>query len=176
MVLVQGAHELNLKEAWSFVNGALSRQEFLTNVRGDYRMLDFVNRQLSPGGRTLMIGAQLSYGLNHPHISDADWMSVEWRRLLSRHSSLEEVHRALRSEGVEYVIYYPDLFGFVAYIGAEGSGPSGDISLGKRSVNGTLDYLPQLQNWATFEAYSRKHLEQVYGGDAMFGYKVFRLR
>ncbi len=176
MVLVQGVHELNLKEVWPFVNGALSRQEFLTNVRGDYRMLDFVNRQLPPGGRALMIGAQLSYGLNHPHISDAGWMSVEWRRLLSRHSSLDEVHRALRSEGVEYVIYYPDLFGFVAYIGAEGSGPSGDISLGKRSMNGTLDYLPQLQNWVTFEAYSHKHLEQVYGGDAMFGFKVFRLR
>ena len=175
MVLVQGAQELKVNEVWPFVNGVMSRQEFLTNVRGDYRMLNFVNRQLPRGGRALMIGAPLSYGLNRPHIPDAGWMSVEWRRLLSRHSSLDEVHRALRGEGVEYVIYYPDLFGFIAYIGAEGSGPAGDISLGKKSVNGALDYLPQLQNWATFEAYSRKHLEQLYGGDSMFGFKVFRL-
>jgi hypothetical protein len=38
------------------------------------------------------------------------------------------------------------------------------------------DYLPQLQNWATFEAYSRGYLERVYGNDSMFGFKVYRLR
>ena len=176
MVLAQSWHELNVKKAWPFVNGALSRQEFLTNVRADYHMLDFVNRQLAPLGRVLMIGAQFSHGLNHPHISDAGWISVEWRRLLSRHASFEEVHRALRTEGVQYVIYYPELFGFVAYTGAKGSGPSGDVSLGDSSTDGALDYLPQLQNWVTFEAYSRRHLERVYGGASMFGFKVFRLR
>ncbi len=128
-----------------------------------------------------MIGAQLSYGLNRPHVSDAGWMSVEWRRLLSSHSSFEEVHQRLRNEGFQYVIYYPNLFGFTAYIGGEGSGPSGDVSFGRRAVNGhhspaAPDYLPQLQNWATFEAYSRKYLERVYGTDSMFGFKVFRLR
>jgi 4-amino-4-deoxy-L-arabinose transferase-like glycosyltransferase len=174
--LVQSERELVAKRAWPFVNGTLSRQEFLTLARGDYRMLNFVNWQLPRGGRVLMIGAQLSYGLNHPHISDPGWMSVEWRRLLSRHTSLEEVHQALKNEGAQYVIYYPNLFGFVAYTGAEGSGPSGDVSLGKKSMNGEPDYLPQLQNWATFEAYSRKHLELVYGNDSMFGFKVFRLR
>lgn len=176
MVLVHSWHELDIKKAWPFVNGAVSRQEFLTNVRGDYRMLNFVNRHLPPGGRVLMIGAQFGYGLNRPHISDAGWISVEWRRLLSRHASLDEVHQALKSESVRYVIYYPDLFGLVAYTGAEGSGPSGDISLGKGAMNGAPDYLPQLQNWATFEAYSRRHLEQLYGSDSMFGFKVFRLR
>jgi hypothetical protein len=176
MIIVQSRGELIAKKAWPFVNGTLSRQEFLTFARGDYRMLDFVNRNLARGDRVLMIGAQLSYGLNHPHISDAGWMSVEWRRLLSRHSSFEEVHQRLRSEGVQYVIYYPNLFGFVAYTGAEGSGPSGDVSLGKSSINGAPDYLPQLQNWVTFEAYSRRHLERVFGNDSMFGYKVFRLK
>ena len=175
-VLMQNGHHLAVKKAWPFINGKYSRREFLTSARGDYRMLDFVNREFSQRGRVLMIGAQLSYGLNPPHISDGDWMSVEWRRLLSRHASLEEVHKSLKNEGVQCVIYYPNLFGFVAYIGAEGSGPSGDVSLGNRSVNGAPDYLPQLQNWVTFDAYSRRHLDRVYGNDSMFGYKVFRLK
>jgi len=175
-VLAQGGYQLAVKKAWPFVNGTLSRQEFLTSARGDYRMLDTVNRQLPPGGRVLMIGAQLSYGLNHPHISDGGWTSVEWRKLLSSHASFEEIHQALKNEGVQCVIYYPNLFGFVAYIGAEGSGPSGDVSFGKRSVNGAPDYLPQLQNWVTFDAYSRRYLDRVYGNDSMFGFKVFRLK
>ena len=95
---------------------------------------------------------------------------------MSRYASFEEVHQALKSEGVRCVIYYPDLFGFVAYTGAEGSGPSGDVSLGERSMDGAPDYLPQLQNWATFEAYSRRYLERIYGNDSMFGFKVFRLK
>jgi 4-amino-4-deoxy-L-arabinose transferase-like glycosyltransferase len=181
IVLIPSRRELASRRVWLFINGSLSRQEFLTSARGDYRMLDFVNRELAQGGKVLMIGAQLSYGLNLPHISDAGWESVEWRRLLCRHSSLEEVHQALRSEGIQNVIYYPNLFGFVAYIGAEGSGPSGDVSLGQRPANGQRssmapDYLPQLQNWATFEAYSRGYLERVYGNDSMFGFKVYRLR
>jgi 4-amino-4-deoxy-L-arabinose transferase-like glycosyltransferase len=176
IALAQKGHRLAVEKAWQFINGKQSRQEFLTLARGDYRMLDFVNLQLPRGERVLMVGAQLSYGLNHPHISDGGWISVEWRRLLSRYASFEEVHQALKSEGVRCVIYYPDLFGFVAYIGAEGSGPSGDVSLGEMSMNGAPDYLPQLQNWATFEAYSRKHLARVYGNESMFGFKVFRLK
>jgi hypothetical protein len=76
------------------------------------------------------------------------------------------------------VIYYPNLFGFIAYIGGEGSGPSGDVSLGRSRVRSPAapDYLPQLQNWATFEAYSHKYLERVYGSDSLFGFKVFRVR
>jgi 4-amino-4-deoxy-L-arabinose transferase-like glycosyltransferase len=174
--LAQNGYHLALRKTWPFINGKLSRQEFLTSARGDYRMLDFVNRELPRGERVLMIGAQLSYGLNHSHISDGDWISVEWRRLLSRHASFEEIHQALKSEGVRCVIYYPNLFGFVAYIGAEGSGPSGDVSFGKRSMDGAPDYLPQLQNWTTFDAYSRKYLDRVYGNDSMFGFKVFRLK
>jgi len=176
IILVQSGRELVAKKAWPFINGTLSRQEFLILARGDYRMLNFVNWQLPPGGRVLMIGAQLSYGLNHPHISDPGWMSVEWRKLLSSNASFEEIHQALKNEGVQCVIYYPNLFGFVAYIGVEGSGPSGDVSLGRRSMSGAPDYLPQLQNWATFDAYSRGYLQRVYGNDSMFGFKVFRLK
>jgi hypothetical protein len=176
IVLVQNDHRRAVETAWPFVNGKHSRQEFLAFARGYYRMLDFVNRQLPEGGRALMIGAQLSYGLHQPHISDGSWMSVEWRSLLSRHASFEEIHQSLKSEGVQCVIYYPNLFGLVAYVGAEGSGPAGDASLGNRALDGKPDYLPQLQNWVTFEAYSRKHLERVYGNDSMFGLKVFRLR
>jgi len=176
IVLAQNDHRQAVEKAWPFVNGKYSRQEFLAFARGYYRMLDFVNQQLPGRGRALMIGAQLSYGLHQPHISDGSWMSVEWRRLLSRHASFEEIHQSLKSEGVQCVIYYPNLFGLVAYVGAEGSGPSGDASLGNGALDGKPDYLPQLQNWVTFEAYSRKHLERVYGNDSMFGFKIFRLR
>jgi 4-amino-4-deoxy-L-arabinose transferase-like glycosyltransferase len=174
--LVQNGHLLAVKKAWLFVNGKYSRREFLASARGDYRMLEFVNRELPRGERVLMIGAQLSYGVNRPHISDAGWMSAEWRRLLSRHASFEEIHKELKNEGVQCVIYYPDLFAFIAHTGAEGSGPSGDVSLGERSMDVAPDYLPQLQNWATFDAYSRKYLYRLYGNDSMFGFKVFRLK
>ncbi len=177
VVLYKSSHEYIIKNGPAFLTGGTSRREFLMSSRGDYRALDFINRLSPPDAKVLMIGAQMNYGIEHPHISDAGWNSVVWRRLLSRCTSLEEVHLALKQQGVRYVMYYPNLFGFVAYIGNKGSGPSGDTVPGVRAAESEEpDYQIQLQNWVTFEVYSHRYLERIYGNDSRFGLKIFRLK
>ena len=57
----------------------------------------------------------------------------------------------------------------------------GQVSLlsglwGKQAPQSDPDYLAQQQNWATFENYRRKYLEQIFGFETDYGFMVFRLR
>ena len=131
-----------------------------------------------------MIGSQTAYDLQREYVAEGGWDSVEWRRLLIRCNSLEEVHQQLKQRGITHIVYFPELFRFVAREGRKGSGPSGDMNqgaflsgrLGRRVVRFDPDYLAQQQNWATFEHYRWKHLEQIFGFETDYGFMVFRLR
>ena len=180
-VLTLSCREAFAQKDWQFISGALSRHEFLMAARGDYRMINFMNTELPVGNRILMIGAQQSYGLNHPHLADGGWSAMEWRRLLAQSDTLEQVHEKLKQNGVLYVAYHPNLFGFIANMGEKGSGPSGDTASelfvkGKASGIAPPDYYKQFQNWLTFESYRQQYLEPIYGREGLYGFKVFRLR
>ena len=172
------------KKVFSFLSGEVSRSEYLKATRYYYQPLDFINRNLPPDARVMMIGDQTAYDLQRGYIAEGGWDSVEWRRLLIRCDSLEEVHQQLKRRGITHVVYFPELFRFVAREGRKGSGPSGDMNqgaflsgwLGRRVVRFDPDYLAQQQNWATFEHYRWKHLEQIFGFETDYGFMVFRLR
>jgi hypothetical protein len=48
--------------------------------------------------------------------------------------------------------------------------------LGGQALRFDPDYLAQQQNWATFEHYRLKYLEQIFGFETDYGFMVFRLR
>lgn len=172
------------KKVFSFLGGEVSRREYLKSTRYYYKPLDFINRNLPPDARVMMIGDQTAYDLQREYIAEGGWDSVEWRRLLIRCDSLEEVHQQLKRRGITHIVYFPELFRFVAREGRKGSGPSGDMNqgaflsgwLGKRMFRYDPDYLAQQQNWATFENYRWKHLERIFGFETDYGFMVFRLR
>ncbi|HYE72454.1 MAG TPA: hypothetical protein VEF04_03950, partial [Blastocatellia bacterium] len=60
------------------------------------------------------------------------------------------------------------------------SGPSATTFSGKRNGNAgnkqLPDYYIQIQNWASFELYRHKYLQQVFGNEALFGYKILKLK
>jgi 4-amino-4-deoxy-L-arabinose transferase-like glycosyltransferase len=177
---VEGMAEKNV---FSFLSGGVSRSEYLKATRYYYQPLDFINRNLPPDARVMMIGDQTAYDLQREHIAEGGWDSVEWRRALIRCNTLEDVHQQLKRRGITHIVYFPELFRFVAREGRKGSGPSGEMNqgaflsgLGGQVFRFDPDYLAQQQNWATFEHYRWKHLEQIVGFETDNGFMVFRLR
>ncbi len=172
------------KKVFSFLSGEVSRSEYLKATRYYYQPLDFINRNLPPDARVMMIGDQTAYDLQREYIAEGGWDSVEWRRLLIRCNSLEEIHQQLKQRGITHIVYFPELFRFVAREGRKGSGPSGDMgqvsllsgSWEKQAPQSDPEYLAQQQNWATFESYRRKYLERIFGFETDYGFMVFRLR
>ena len=167
--------QANAAGTGSFITGSLSRREFMS-AAFYYPPIDLINNVVPSGGRVMMMGAQMCYDVKPPYIAEGGWDSVEWQRMLIRNSTLEEAHEDLKRKGVTHILYSPGLFGFVAYTGREGSGPSGSlfkIGSHKDGARSAVDYQTQLQNWATFELYRRKHLETIREYEH---YSVLRLR
>ena len=179
IVLLKSDKEITERRTYDFLQGTYSRREFLMASTGHYQLIDLLDRELPLGSKVLMIGHQLNYGLHQPAIADVSWNTTEWRRLLARAQSLDEVHATLKQRGITHIVFYPDLYAFAAMMGREGSGPSATTFSGKRNGNAgnkqLPDYYIQIQNWASFELYRRKHLQPVFGNDALFGFKVLRL-
>jgi 4-amino-4-deoxy-L-arabinose transferase-like glycosyltransferase len=183
VVLGRSAREIREKEVIAYLTGYRSRLNFQSGTLNSYRPAEFINYRLSAGSKVMMIGEQLSYEIRRPCIMDAGWDSIEWRRLLARHESLDEVQQKLKSRGVAFIAYQPALFPFVAWIGRKGSGPSGETmrfgtnlilqASGKTSLP---DYYVLQQNWATFEMYQRNFLEMIDGDANPMGYKIYRLK
>jgi len=175
--------EIREKGVIAYLMGYRSRLNFQSGTLSSYAPAEFINYRLPAGSKVMMIGEQLSYEIRRPCIMDAGWDSIEWRRLLARHESLEEVHQSLKNRGVAFIAYQPALFPFVAWIGRKGSGPSGETM--KFGANHVLqasgraslpDYYVLQQNWATFEMYQRNFLEMIQGDADPMGYKIYRLK
>jgi len=129
----------------------------------------FINHATPEGSRVLMIGAEASYDLQRDYVADVNWDSTEWRRLLVRNRSLEELDADLKSRGVTHVWVAYGLFTFVAEMGRENyPNVSGPIR-----ASGP-DYQAQLTNWSTLDTYSTRFLEAIYNDQ--FGNIVYRIR
>jgi hypothetical protein len=183
VLLGRSEREIREKEIILYLKGYRSRLNFQSGTLNSYAPAEFINYRLPAGAKVMMIGEQLSYEIRRPCIMDAGWNSIEWRRLLARHESLDEVHRELKNRGVAFIAYQPTLFPFVARIGRKGSGPSGETmrfganlilqASGRASLP---DYYVLQQNWGTFEMYQRNFLEKVEGDVDQLGYKIYRLK
>ena len=161
-VVFIGAVQIFAAGTVSFLTGALSRREFMS-AAFYYPPIDYINRTVPQSERVLMVGAQMCYDMQRDYIAEGGWDSIEWERLMIRNSSFEEVHQDLKRQGVTHVLYSPGLFGFVAYVGRRGSGPSGSMFQPGSVTRGSsgVDYQIQLRNWATFELYRSKYLETI---------------
>jgi hypothetical protein len=183
VVFVRSEREIRDKGVIAYLMGNRSRLNFQSGTLSSYAPAEFINYRLPAGSKVMMIGEQLSYEIRRPCIMDAGWDSIEWRRLLARHESLDEVHRSLKNRSVAFIAYQPALYPFVAWIGRKGSGPSGETMrfganhILQASGQASLpDYYVLQQNWATFEMYQRNFLETVEGGADPIGDKIYRLK
>jgi hypothetical protein len=150
----------------SFIMGDRSRSEYMGQFYY-YPPSHFINR-LPETSRVMMIGALTSYELRRDYIADVNWDSTEWRRLLARNNSIEEVNDDLKRRGITHVWVAYGMFTFVAQMGREnypnisGTAPTGP------------DYQAQMINWATLDLYSTRFLEPIYNDK--FGNIVYRIK
>lgn len=194
LMAVVAACVRSLKETNSlaFVAGTISRQDFMRGFTY-YPPLIFINTELPVAARIMTVGAQMTYGLQREYLADETWYTTKWRRLLVRNSSLNEVNEDLKRQGVNYVLFSPDLYLFAAANGLENGQmvPPGPRPLAARALG--IDFksdndlkrsfpeaqqlgtdFPVLRNWATFTLYRKKFLEPVYSDEN--GYRIYRIR
>jgi len=161
----------------SFLTGRVSRKEAI-NPLTYYQPIKFINSQLPPDARILIVGAQLHYGIEREYITDESWFATKWRRVLIRNSSFEEVHQDLKQQGFTHVFFSADLFRFAALMGTEGTGGMEMIAVNKLELSDEARRLgPEyqlLRNWSTFTLYKRKYLQTVYSDE--YGYQVLKIK
>jgi hypothetical protein len=150
--------------SFRFLTGVASRRDVVRPFTY-YRPLEFINNTLPQNARVMLLGAQLSYGIERPYISDESWFSTKWRRLLVRNNSLEEVNRDLKQHGVTHILFSPGIFTYAAARGVEGTGGL-DLMAKTDGTSGISSRVgaeyPLLRNWATFTLYQQKFLEPIY--------------
>jgi len=160
-----------------FISGATSRSQFLSSIFY-YPPIDFINRNLPADARVFSLGGEMCYHMRRPYISDGSWDGTEWRRLLVRNASLDDVHRDLKSQGITHLLYADFYFELIAKTGWPKPGGSRFLATGKFADPARIfefgpDYT-SFRNWVTFDRYRRDYLELMYT-DAN-GYQVYRLK
>lgn len=152
----------------SFITGSRSRREYMYGAFY-YPAIDFINHNLPSNARVLMIGAQMCYDMRREYVADVNWDTTEWRRVLARNTSMDDVNVELKARGITHVLFSPSLFAFAAQIGREGL-PEVSASI---KTSGP-DYAPQLRTLATFGFYQTRFLDQVYSDK--LGYHLYQIR
>jgi 4-amino-4-deoxy-L-arabinose transferase-like glycosyltransferase len=166
VIVSAGVLSMRYFNSLGFVTGMASRRDVQLPLTY-YKPIDFINSNLPHNARVMLMGAQLSYGIERPHTSDESWFSTKWRRLLVSNDSLEQVHGDLKRQGFTHILYSPGIFTFAATMGTKGTG--GWDLIATEGVEHQL-----LRNWSTFTLYQQKYLETVYADK--YQYYVFRLR
>lgn len=151
-----------------FIIGERSRREYMYGAFY-YPAIDYINQNLPANARVLMIGAQMCYDLRRDYVADVNWDTTEWRRLLARNASIDDVNNELKARGVTHVLFSPSLFWFAAQVGH-----SGLPRVSGSHDTADPDYRPQLITLATFDLYRRKFLEQIYAD--RLGYLLYEIR
>jgi 4-amino-4-deoxy-L-arabinose transferase-like glycosyltransferase len=151
-----------------FIKGDLSRHEYMNGFYY-YPPAYFINHSTPEGSRVMMIGAQTCYDLQRDYIADVNWDSTEWRRLLVRNTTVEEVNEDMKRRGITHVWVAYGLFTFVAQMGRENY-----PNVSGKALKTVPDYQAQLMNWATLDLYSSKFLEPVYSDE--FGNIIYKVR
>src|SRR5262249_18389039 len=123
--------------------------------------LSYLNNHTSQEcSRVMMIGAQTCYDLQRDYIADVNWDSTEWRRLLVRNRTFQELDQDIRSLGVTHVWVAYGLFTFVAEMGR-----ANYPNVSGLRVNSGPDYEAHLRNGSTFDCYSSGFREPIYSDD-----------
>lgn len=156
------------ERAFDFISGKISNRDFMLS-QFYYPPLDYINHQLPKDARVMMIGAQMSYGLERDYVAEVNWDSTDWRRLLVRSQSFESLSQDLKQQGITHILFTDSLYKWVALMGRNNypnvSGPL---------PQGEPDYQTQLRNWTTMDIFSRNFLETVYT-DQM-GYILYKVK
>lgn len=160
-----------------FISGTKTRSEFLSSIFY-YPPIDFINRNTPQEARVFSLGGEMGYHLRRPYISDGSWDGTEWRRLLVRNASLDDVHRDLKSQGISHVLFANFYFELITKTGWPKPGGSRFLAT-KKFTNSAriLEFGPDytsLRNWETFDQYRRNYLERIYTD--VNGYEVYRLK
>ena len=148
-------------EAWqlikyrelNYINGSLTRADYMSLVFY-YPCIRYVNENVPPGAKILMMGSQMGYDLKRSYVADTTWEATPWRRLLLKGDAPEAVRDAMKAEGITHVLYSPDLYVFATI--------TGRLGIASHEVKGHPDYYEQWRNWTTFEELKAKFLEPVY--------------
>jgi Dolichyl-phosphate-mannose-protein mannosyltransferase len=151
-----------------YLTGKLSRREFMKSMFY-YQAIDFINRALPPDARVMMIGAQMSYGLQHDYVADTSLDTLGWQRLLLRSDSLAGVRNDLRQQGITHLLVGYSIFPW----GASRSG-SASLMTSAGLQKSRPDYYVQLRNWATLDFFLSQYAEPIYADQT--GYTIYRMR
>ena len=158
-----------------------------------YLPVDFINSELPADARVMSIGVQMIYGMQRPCLTDETWYTTKWRRLLVHNNSLSDVHEDLKRQGINYILFNPGVYVFAAEMGMDQGqvvppvprplaaaalgtkfDPANDLKQSFEEARSLGSDFPLLRNWATFEQYSEKYLEQVYSDE--YGYTIYRVK
>jgi 4-amino-4-deoxy-L-arabinose transferase-like glycosyltransferase len=192
VVVATSLKSLMGRKSFAFLAGTASRQDFMHGFTW-YRPIEFINAELPPDARVMTLGAQMTYGMQRPYLSDETWYTTKWRRLLVHNDSLKDVHEDLKRQGVNYILFDEGLFLFAAGMGLEQGQvvppvprPLAAAALGTR-VESENDLklsfeearrlgpnFPLLRNWATFAQFRQQYLEPVYSDEN--GYRIYRVK
>ena len=176
-VIAGGVKSMRAFNLLSYLEGKKSYHETLAQFTY-YRPIEFINTQLPPDARILVIGVQLTYGIERDYLGDESWFATKWRRLLARNGSLQEVNDDLKRQGFTHVLYSDELFKFAALMGTEGTGGMEMIASGKDDRSEEARRLgPEyqlLRNWSTFTMYQKKFLEPVYTDE--YHHQIFKIK
>jgi hypothetical protein len=152
----------------SFIRGHLSRSEYMKRFYY-YAPSYFINNSTPEGSRVMMIGAQTCYDLQRDYIADVNWDSTEWRRLLVRNRTMQELNQDIKGRGITHLWVAYGLFTFVAEMGR-----ANYPNVSGLAVRAGPDYQAQLMNWSTFDLYSSRFLEPIYNDDS--GNMVYKVK
>jgi hypothetical protein len=168
VIVAIGLKSMMTFNSFSYLAGITSRRQTVARFTY-YRPIEFINTQTPATARILVIGDQLSYGIERDYVGDESWFATKWRRLLVRNSSLAEVNEDLMRQGFTHVLYSPELFKFAVLMGTQGTGGMEMITSHQTSPEYQV-----LRNWSTFTAYQQQYLEPVYEDSNHF--YVFKIK
>jgi len=176
-VIAAGVKSMRAFDSLSYLEGKKSYHEILARFTY-YRPIEFINTQLPADARILVIGVQLTYGIERNYLGDESWFATKWRRLLVRNGSLAEVNDDLKRQGFTHVLYSDELFKFAAFMGTHGTGGMEMIASGKDDRSEEARRLgPEyqlLRNWSTFTMYQKQFLEPVYADE--YHHEIFKIK
>jgi len=174
-VLAAGVKTMKTFNSFTFLTGQASRRETVSQFTY-YQPIRFIN-SLPSNARILVIGAQLTYGIEREHLTDEGWFATKWRRVLVRNASYEEINEDLKQHGFTHIFYSEGIFKFAAIMGTQGTGGTDMMFVSQKELSPEARRLgPEyqlLRNWSTFSLYKSKFLETIYSSD---GYEVLRIK
>lgn len=176
-VVAAGVKSMQTFNSLSYLTGQTSYREAIAQFTY-HRPIQFINTQLPANARILVIGAQLTYGIERDYLGDESWFATKWRRLLARNGSLAEVNDDLKRQGFTHVLFSAELFKFAALMGTHGTGGMEMIASSKDDRSEEARRLgPEyqiLRNWSTFTMYQKQFLEPIYTDE--YHYEIFKIK